>query len=345
VRYYSFVYWANLCKLLRAVGLLSRPAGATVGELQQGLGISRRSVYRLFDTMDEMGFPRYEEEAPGGPEKRWKLQERYVSKLPNMDVPRVDLTPEEAMLLSFLLSHGAIFRHTDLESPLGSLRRKLSAIVPLHRIGPGTAAKIDSLFVSVQRFTKDYSGSEELIETLVGAVLEQRTCRVSYHAFSTGRTSSFDIDPLRLVEHDGGLYAFVRVTRYDSIRIIAVERIRGLEVSDLVFDYPADFDAEGMLRSSFGLTFGDPVAVRVWFSPEQAPYVAERRWADTQEIETQSDGSVILSMTTSGVFDVKRWVLSFGAQARLIEPIDLAREIRADLEQAAEQYEKKLAQS
>ena len=333
------MYWVNLCKLLRAVTLLGRSNGVTVGELQEDLEISRRSVYRPFDTLDEMGIPRFEEETPGEREKRWKLEERYVSKLPNLEVPRIALTPDEVVLLSFLLSRGGLFRETELESSLASLRRKFAAVIPLQDIAPGAVAKVDSLFVSLERFAKDYEGKEDLIESLAAAVLGQNTCRVTYHAFSTGKTSTFSIDPLRLVEHEGGLYVFVRVTRYGSIRILALERIVDLEASNRAFEYPADFDAEAMLRSSFGLTFGDPVSVKVWFSAEQAPYISERRWSDDQRIETQLDGSVVLEMTTSGVFDVKRWVLSFGPDARMIEPAHLAREIQEDLRNTLMAYD------
>lgn len=82
-----------------------------------------------------------------------------------------------------------------------------------------------------------------------------------------------------MVEHDGGLYVFVRVTRFATIRILAVERIRNREIGEDSFEYPADFDADALLASSFQLTFDDPIAVRVWLSPSQARYVEERQWA------------------------------------------------------------------
>jgi len=40
--------------------------------------------------------------------------------------------------------------------------------------------------------------------------------------------------------------------------------------------------------------------VKVWFSAEQARYIRERKWSGTQKIREQKDGSIILSIETSG---------------------------------------------
>lgn len=148
------------------------------------------------------------------------------------------------------------------------------------------------------------------------------------------------IETLKLIEHRGGLYAFVRASRFGSIRILAVERVQELFPLDEVFDYPDDFDPEALLESSFELTFDDPVTAKIWFSARQAPYVEERRWAAAQEIEHNEDGSIELTLTTSGVFDLKKWVLSFGSEAQVLEPADLASEISAEIEKMAENYKK-----
>ena len=35
------------------------------------------------------------------------------------------------------------------------------------------------------------------------------------------------------------------------------------------------------------------------------------------------DGSIVLKMKTSGWYDVQKWILSFGAEARVLEPAQL----------------------
>jgi hypothetical protein len=58
------MHWSNLTKLIQAVILLQRGDGATIADIQRELGLSRRSVCRLFETLEEMRFPLYDERLP-----------------------------------------------------------------------------------------------------------------------------------------------------------------------------------------------------------------------------------------------------------------------------------------
>lgn len=333
------MYMRQVAKIIEAVGLLRTPGGVTIRQMEDSLGVSRRTVYRTLDALQAMGVPLYEEQAALGREKLWKLEDRYVERLPNMDVPRIRLTEEERLLLAFLLAGAGVLQDTEIAAPLASLRQKASAMLGTGTFDPAAMDGLASLFVRSGHLTKSYAGKEDLIEDLAEAILDRKTCAVTYHALSTGQVREFRIDPLRLVEHRGGLYLFVRVTRYGDIRILAVDRIRSWERTEEHFTRPEDFDAEGMLESAFDLTFGDPVTAKVWFSARVAPYVKERQWASRQTIEEQADGSVVLSLETSGFDDLKRWVLSFGGEARVLEPDELARAVHDEARKAAEAYE------
>jgi len=93
-----------------------------------------------------------------------------------------------------------------------------------------------------------------------------------------------------------------------------------------------------LLESAFDIVCGEPIDVKIWFPAGQSRYIKERKWSKTQKIEDQKDGSIILSMTTSGWWDVKRWVLSFGADAKVLEPEELRKEIVEELEAAEDRY-------
>jgi len=200
---------------------------------------------------------------------------------------------------------------------------------------------VRTLFSAPGRFTKDYREKDDVINTLTDAMLKQQTCLVQYHSFHDDKVKHFKIDPLRFVERDGGLYVFVNTTSFGDIIVLAVERILKLTPSDETFTVPEDFDADTLLETAFNLTFGDPIAVKVRFFADQARYVKERRWAATQTLTDQPDGSVILELETSGRWDVKRWVLAFGADAEVLAPEDLRQEIAADLGSMIAAYSRK----
>ena len=92
----------NLIKLLKALNLFSKPEGTTIEEMRKELEIDRRSVYRVIGVVEDLGFPVYDEKIDFEREKRWKLEEFYLKKLPNIKIPDVNLTLPEIISLYLL---------------------------------------------------------------------------------------------------------------------------------------------------------------------------------------------------------------------------------------------------
>lgn len=120
--------------------------------------------------------------------------------------------------------------------------------------------------------------------------------------------------------------------------MLALERIKSVKLTESSFMYPKDFDPEMLLQQSFGMVYDDPVEVTIWFSADQARYIRERQWSTQQIITEGKDGSIVLWMKTSGWYDVKRWIMSFGSDARLIAPEYLRIDIRNEAEAILKSY-------
>lgn len=332
------MYGKNLVKLFKAINLLTRPDGVTITQLQEQLETSRRSVYRLLDTLKDLEFPLYEEKDTSETMKIWKLEEQYLTKLPDISLPELRLTKEEIILLFFLFSRGTVFKKTKLEKHLFSLKNKLDVFLPNNLKSEHAIAKLDDIFIPYSPDLKDYSEKEDILDDLTDSIVQYKRCIVTYHSLAVVQDKLFQIDPLKLFEHESGLYVFVRIVKFSSISILSVEQIKKLSVLERHFEYPAGFKPEEILDSAFFLSFGDPVTARIWFSKDQAQYIKDRQWAPRQEINDQPDGSIILSINASGVFDVKKWVLSFGASARVLEPVNFAREIDEEIKKMLRNY-------
>ena len=326
----------NLIKLLKALELLSKSDGTTIEEMGAQLEIDRRSVYRMINLIEELGFPLYDEKVPLEKEKRWKLEESYLKKLPNMKVPDVSLSLPEIISLYLLRSEGSLLKGTELEKHIRSAFGKFSMFLPKDAFSK--LNKIKALFVSASKFVKDYSGKEEIIGQLMDAMLKNETCYLTYHSFYDDKIKNFKVDPLHFFENDGGLYLLVNTTTFGDIRTLAVERIQEITKTGSSFEYPEDFDPEELLESAFDIVYEDPVKIKIWFSADQARYIKERTWSKNQEIMDQEDGSIILNMETSGWWDVKRWVLSYGRDAKVLEPEQLREVVATELEAACSHY-------
>jgi proteasome accessory factor B len=121
--------------------------------------------------------------------------------------------------------------------------------------------------------------------------------------------------------------------RENELRTFAVERIQSALVGNRRFEIPPDFNFEEFRKTAFNVIWGEPQEVMIRFSPAQAPYIKERTWHPSQHIETEDDGSIVLTMHVADLDEVKRWLIGFGAEAEVIEPDELANEIVHECEE------------
>jgi predicted DNA-binding transcriptional regulator YafY len=329
----------NMRKMIDAITLLSQPTGTTIPALCDRLDIGQRQAYRFIEALqvDFKFIIDKDTSIPGGT-VRYFLAKEYVRRLSEIKVADLSLSMAEIVALYLLKGHGKIYRGTEIETNIERAFAKLDVFVP-----EGFAQRLErvkTLIVSADKFSKDYADKEDIIDGLTEAMLQQKTCRVQYHSFYDDKIKNYKIDPLKFFDWKGGLYLFVRKTAYGHIRMLAVERIEKLETGRESFDYPDDFKPEELLEEAFGVVYDDPITVKIHFSAGQARYIRERTWAKGQKINEQKDGSIILTMKTSGWWDVRQWILSFGPDAELLEPAEKREEMKGSTQKTACLYMK-----
>jgi predicted DNA-binding transcriptional regulator YafY len=80
--------------------------------------------------------------------------------------------------------------------------------------------------------------------------------------------------------------------------------------------------------------------VRIAFHGASAHAVAEREWHPSQHIETRRNGTVVLSLKVADTLELRRWILSFGSEAEVLEPLSLRDEIRDEVQTLLDQLER-----
>ena len=69
-----------------------------------------------------------------------------------------------------------------------------------------------------------------------------------------------------------------------------------------------------------------------------ADYIRERTWHPSQKIVECETGDVVLSLTVNHLLELKRWVLSWGEDAQVLEPDSFAQDILNTLKKTTELY-------
>ena len=189
-------------------------------------------------------------------------------------------------------------------------------------------------YVPHLRGHKSYEDAREVFDNLHEAIQERRVCRVIYRSPWAESARQYNIEPLHLLPFRGGLYVISRMPYYDQLITQAVDRFEAVEVTEEEFEPPDHLSVDERLSNAFGISSEEPMDVVVRFTEEQAPYIWERTWHPSQRLEELEDGRVVLRLRAGGFYEIKSWVLSFGAAAEVLEPEELREAVREEMRAA-----------
>lgn len=182
----------------------------------------------------------------------------------------------------------------------------------------------------------------EVWHKLEDACRTQKSVWMNYYTAGSNSTSDRKLDPYLLHIYRGtNPYVIGYCHKRQEIRWFRVDRIRQLNLLSEAFVQIPTFDAKDHLEMIFQHEVGlVPVNVAIWFDIRTAPYIRERRWHSTQELQEHPDGSVTLCMTVKGLNDLKRWVLGYGVGAIVQRPPELVALVRQEVEGMFRWYQK-----
>jgi predicted DNA-binding transcriptional regulator YafY len=319
----------QIVRVLAILRVLLDGGRPSVRDLAARFKTRRETIYRDFRTLQDVGYPLTGDDESG----RLQGRPRLVLGLRTGSVP-LSFTRQEVAALVWAL------KQTEARQPfraaLSTAMPKLQALVG--REGH-TALALDGAIGGWERGVKDYQGSTAIILRLVEAIINRRRCRiVEYRSPHREHPTQFLHDPYRLLYIHGALYSLGKASDHGHRAVVAVDRIRQLELTDEGFTVDPAIDAKRYEAEAFGVVWEKPMTVVVRFRPDQAPYVREREWHPTQRVRELPGGRVELTFRAGGTFEIARWVLGWGDAAEVVRPPALRREVATILQNAATIY-------
>lgn len=313
------------------LALSARRYGMTVREMARETDVTIRTVYRDLQTLQQAGFPLEESVSDHG-RKHWRIA-RHGQGLP------MTFNWEEAISLywgrRFLEPLAGTMFWQGAQSAFSKIRAVLGE--PALRYIEKMGAAVHHTVIGAS----DYAKKTQIIDSLMVGIEDRKFTTLTYQSLQATEPVTYDVYPYGVVYHEGSLYLVAFAPDHGKVRHYKVDRIEDAEVQELRFVRPDSFDLQEHLAHSFGifLTSGDDVEIKVKFSPKVARYVRESRWHASQQLATQPDGSLIAQFRLADTDEIKRWILSFGSDAVVLEPDGLRSEILADITQLRRQYE------
>jgi predicted DNA-binding transcriptional regulator YafY len=113
------------------------------------------------------------------------------------------------------------------------------------------------------------------------------------------------------------------------MRTFVPSRIKEIKQTGKTFKRSQKFSLDRRLRGSFGVHSGEgKYDVTIRFNARAADYIREKRWHDSQVLVDRPGGGLDLHLKLTSLKEVERWVLSWGGEAAVVSPRELAASVR-----------------
>jgi predicted DNA-binding transcriptional regulator YafY len=317
--------WDRAARLLRVATVLhAHTAGISAQAIADQIGVSKRTVYRDLIAMES------DAELPIWQDKgKWGLESGAF-------LPPLALTLPEAT--TFFLAARVLAKATDEHDS-----ELLSAYVKLAEILPPVLAEHLHATVDAYATTPRNERFTRVLRVLTKAWADRRVVKITYGP------SVYELDKpprvTRVQPHAIEPSAFTRALYLIGLdesrkarRTFKVERILEASLTPETFEGSSTTIAQELLAAWDVISDEPMVRVVVRFSAEVAARVAETSWHPGQTAERQADGSLMWSASVSGLHEVRIWILGWGADAEVLEPVALRDSLGAEFARAAGNY-------
>ncbi|MCC5866298.1 MAG: YafY family transcriptional regulator [Wenzhouxiangella sp.] len=296
--------------------------------LMDELGCSQATLYRLIaELRDNLGAPIEQD-----PDGRGYFYDR--SLVGNFELPGFWISPEE---LQALLTARHVLGNVQpglLEEELDGVQQRINQL--LGRQGLDLAAQPERIQI---RHDAGRPVPAELFENALKALFQRRRLRITYHGRRRDDISERTVSPQRLVNYRDRWYLAAWCHVADDFRSFALERIRGLALTEQVAEDLPLADISRHFDEAFGI-FSGPARhqARLLFSAEAARWAADEVWHPSQQSSWREDGRWELTVPYGHQRELLMDILSYGPDVEVLEPESLRQAVVESLEQARANY-------
>ena len=301
-------------RLLRLVQLLSHSRyGVTMEQIQEELGVGRRTVERLREQVSDL-FPGLIYAQDENRVRRWRLPPRAMPAMP----PGLGTLGTLEGLARDLSAAGDEARAGDVREALSCLRT-MFAPDTLLRVETNIEALMQAEGVAMHPGPRQRL-NREMLSLIREAVLGFRKLGVNYLAPGA-------VAQRRILCPYGVLYGrraylvahLEGVEAPDKMLLWRLDRLSDLELQAEGF-VSEPFDLAAYAAQSFGVYQESAENVVLRFSPSAAEEAAVWQFHPTQSAEPQPDGSLILRFTCGGMRELSWHLFTWGGTVQVLAP-------------------------
>ena len=179
----------------------------------------------------------------------------------------------------------------------------------------------------------------EYLSKVIDATSHQQTLLVKYQAYGA-EPVDWTVYPYYVKQYNNRWFLFGQNKLYGSISNIPLDRICGLELSDVKFVKNETVDFDHYFDDVVGVTIPPPEIqkehIELEFDKRRLPYILSKPIHHSQRIADYEKG--IISIDVRPNKELESLILSFGPQVKVLSPESFRRQIKEKLEENIKKY-------
>jgi predicted DNA-binding transcriptional regulator YafY len=185
----------------------------------------------------------------------------------------------------------------------------------------GTMQYYDS-YSDIISFEVSHAGTYSVFSDLLEAAKEKHLVKLYYQKFHTDTHDEYVLKPLALKEFGRRWYLVAALSESDGIRTFGLDRILKADILTTTFKAP-DFDLSEYFKDYYGIMTNDELETEkiiLSFTPNQGKYIKSPALHRSQEIISDTEEGLVISLNLKPTIDFIQKILSYGSSVTVISP-------------------------
>lgn len=301
-------------KLFHLLLLIQRGIGQKE-RLCKEIGIKERTLYRYLKGLEQMGAVWYHDRQRG-----YCFHEKVLMK-------PLFFSPAQLVAMTQCIEAFSQEGNPLAEPLLQAKERMLSLLPPEKQAAMEVAKKVVKvqLCPSMRELDKDTFYKAE------AAIMSRKQLNLHYKSASRQELQWRKVEPYFIQFMHGCWYLVGWCQHRQAHRTFRIDRIQELQITEESFTPSDSITAEAYFANSLGVGQGEPVQVVLRFTPERAKWLKDSSFHPSQQQKELPDGYLEVSLQVCNDWSLLRFVLGFGADVEVVEPMELRERVKEEV--------------
>lgn len=302
---------AKYDRLLFILNLLRTRRNLNAAMIADECGVTERTIYRDVISISEANVPIY--------------YDRGYKYATDNFLPPLNFNIDEYLTLVAVLESSPLFKSGHDRKRIKAIKTKIEACLSRAvRTEKGYTSYPTSINIKSTESEENKNKFYPIIEL---GIKEGRVIRLEYDSIESGTTIR-KIEPYFMIFIERAFYFVGYCHLRKEMRTFRLDRIRGVILTEEKFSRRGNIDPITYFKDSWGLYSGKLVKVRVILTGKAARVVEMGRHHQNEIIKKLGKNKVEYTVTVSGTEEICRWLLGFGGDVKVMEPVELKMEMQ-----------------